>query len=48
LGVRPTAGGWTATGALEFMAAFREHETALAMQEAELLRRFDWRCAAAP
>jgi DNA-binding transcriptional LysR family regulator len=36
------------TGALEFMAAFRERETALAMQETELLRRFDWRCAAAP
>lgn len=31
------------TGALEFMAAFREHETALSEQEADLLRRFDRR-----
>jgi hypothetical protein len=35
-------------GALEFMAAFRERETALNSQEAELWLRFSWRDPAAP
>ena len=35
-------------GALEFMAAFREREAGLAMQETALLHRFDWRGAASP